>query len=245
MSTDKNFPIVNDEFAIGRAQNVHEIEKESEADSTEKRNLFLSIFITVQIIRLMLETTLLQGVMISALPNHSGYVDFRVLLLTLILFSPFIVYILLQTVACIKMIRGTKTAWVLGTNIYSLLIVAPLAAFYTLFVMEMSAPNVTSADIQPLRWLLGACALEAIISVFTIIAVIIYNWKKKKLSSHNKNMDTDKRPTPDNTLSGFKNAIYETDDLKTLKKHHEDPIVEIPWQHVNVRSQKKDQGEQQ
>ena len=143
------------------------------------------------------------------------------------------------------MIRGTKTAWVLGTNIYSLLVVAPIAAFYTWFVIEMSAPNVTSADIQPLRWLLGACALEAIISVFTIIAVIIYNWKKKKLSSHNKNMDTDKRPTPDNTLSGFKNAIYETDDLKTLKKHHEDPIVEIPWQHVNVRSQKKDQGEQQ
>ena len=58
-------------------------------------------------------------------------------------------------------------------------------------------------------------------------------------------MDTDKHPTPDNTLSGFKNAIHETDDLKTLKKHHEDPIVEIPWQHVNVRSQKKDQGEQQ
>ena len=98
MSTDKNFPIVNDEFAIGRAQNVHEIEKESEADSTEKRNLFLSIFITVQIIRLMLETTLLQGVMISALPNDSGYVDFRVLLLTLILF--FALYRLYSAANC-------------------------------------------------------------------------------------------------------------------------------------------------
>ena len=243
MSTDKNFPIVNDEFAIGQAQNVHEIEKESEADSAGNRNLFLSIFITVQIIRLILETMILQGVVFSLLA--SDFDDFEGFLLLLILFSPFIVYILLQAVACIKMIRGTKTAWVLGTNIYSLLIVAPLAAFYTLFVMEMSAPNVTSADIQPLRWLLGACALEAIMSIFTIIVVSIYNWKKKKLSSHNKNMDTDKRPTPDNTLSGFKNAIYETDDLKTLKKHHEDPIVEIPWQNVNVRSQKKDQGEQQ
>ena len=140
------------------------------------------------------------------------------------------------------MIRGTKTAWVLGTNIYSLLIVAPLAAFYTSFVIEVTASNV---DIRPLQWMLGACVLEAIMSIFTIIVVSIYNWKKKKLSSHNKNMDTDKRPTPDNTLSGFKNAIYETDDLKTLKKHHEDPIVEIPWQNVNVRSQKKDQGEQQ
>ena len=140
------------------------------------------------------------------------------------------------------MIRGTKTAWVLGTNIYSLLIVAPLAAFYTSFVIEVTASNV---DIRPLQWMLGACVIEAIMSIFTIIVVSIYNWKKKKLSSHNKNMDTDKRPTPGNTLYGFKNAIYETDDLKTLKKHHEDPIVEIPWQHVNVRSQKKDQGEQQ
>ena len=237
MSTDKNFPIVNDEFAISQAQNVHEIEKESEADSTEKRNLLLSIFITVQIIRLMLETTLLQGVMISALPNGSGYVDFRVLLLTLILFSPFIVYILLQTVACIKMIRGTKTAWVLGTNIYSLLIVAPLAAFYTSFVIEVTASNV---DIRPLQWMLGACVLEAIMSIFTIIVVSIYNWKKKKLSSHNKNIDTDKHPMSDNTLSGFKNAVYETDDLKPLKNHHDKSDAKVPRLHINVRSQKKD-----
>ena len=235
MSTDKNFPIVNDEFAIGQAQNVHEIEKESEADSAGNRNLFLSIFITVQIIRLILETMILQGVVFSLLA--SDFDDFEGFLLLLILFSPFIVYILLQAVACIKMIRGTKTAWVLGTNIYSLLIVAPLAVFYTSFVIEVTASNI---DIQPLQWMLGACVLEAIMSIFTIIVVSIYNWKKKKLFSHNKNMDTDKRPTPDNTLSGFKNAIYETDDLKTLKKHHEDPIVEIPWQHVNVKSQKQD-----
>ncbi|OFP55285.1 hypothetical protein HMPREF2981_03325, partial [Rothia sp. HMSC069C01] len=225
MTTNKD--LLKPEHGTIQAQDAHEIKKESEADSAGNRNLFLSIFITVQIIRLMLETTLLQGVMISALPNGSGYVDFRVLLLTLILFSPFIVYILLQTVACIKMIRGTKTAWVLGTNIYSLLIIAPLAAFYTSFVIEVTASNV---DIRPLQWMLGACVLEAIMSIFTIIVVSIYNWKKKKLSSHNKNMDTDKHPMPDNTLSGFKNAIYETDDLKTLKKHHEDPIVEIPWQ---------------
>ena len=235
MTTNKD--LLKPEHGTIQAQDAHEIKKESEADSAGNRNLFLSIFITVQIIRLMLETTLLQGVMISALPNGSGYVDFRVLLLTLILFSPFIVYILLQTVACIKMIRGTKTAWVLGTNIYSLLIVAPLAAFYTSFVIEVTAPN---ADVRPLWWILGACILEAIMSIFTIIVVSIYNWKKKKLSSHNKNMDTDKHPKPDNTLSGFKNAIYETDNLKTLKKHHEDPNIEIPWQHINVRSQKKD-----
>ena len=238
MTTDKNLP--KPEHGTVQAQDIHEIEKESAADSAGNRNLLLSIFITVQIIRLILETMILQGVVFSLLA--SDFDDFEGFLLLLILFSPFIVYILLQAVACIKMIRGTKTAWVLGTNIYSLLIIAPLAAFYTSFVIEVTASNV---DIRPLQWMLGACVLEAIMSIFTIIVVSIYNWKKKKLSSHNKNMDTDKHPTPDNTLSGFKNAIYETDDLKTLKKHHEDPIVEIPWQHVNVRSQKKDQGEQQ
>ena len=236
MTIDEN--LLKPEHGTIQAQDVHEIEKESAADSAGNRNLLLSIFITVQIIRLILETMILQGVVFSLLA--SDFDDFEGFLLLLILFSPFIVYILLQAVACIKMIRGTKTAWVLGTNIYSLLIVAPLAAFYTSFVIEVTASNV---DIRPLQWMLGACVLEAIMSIFTIIVVSIYNWKKKKLSSHNKNMDTDKRPTPDNTLSGFKNAIYETDDLKTLKKHHEDPIVEVPWQHVNVRSQKKDKGE--
>ena len=238
MTTNKD--LLKPEHGTIQAQDAHEIKKESEADSAGNRNLFLSIFITVQIIRLILETMILQGVVFSLLA--SDFDDFEGFLLLLILFSPFIVYILLQAVACIKMIRGTKTAWVLGTNIYSLLIVAPLAAFYTSFVIEVTASNV---DIRPLQWMLGACVLEAIMSIFTIIVVSIYNWKKKTLFSHNKSMDTDKRPTPDNTLSGFKNAIYETDDLKTLKKHHEHPILEIPWQHVNVRSQKKDQGEQQ
>jgi len=242
MSTDKNFPIVNDEFAIGQAQNVHEIEKESEADSTEKRNLLLSIFITVQIIRLMLETTLLQGVMISALPNGSGYVDFRVLLLTLILFSPFIVYILLQTVACIKMIRGTKTAWVLGTNIYSLLIVAPLAAFYTSFVIEVTASNV---DIRPLWWFIGACVLEAIMSIFMIVAMSVIK-KKFPHDFQDKGVTVAKPRIYDDALHGSQGRAHELgDESESLKKHHEDPIVEIPWQHVNVRSQKKDQGEQQ
>ena len=50
----------------------------------------------------------------------------------------------------------------------------------------------------------------------------------------------------DDTLHGSQGRIHEVgDESESLKKHHEDPIVEIPWQHVNVRSQKKDQGEQQ
>ena len=230
MTIDENLP--KPEHGTIQAQDVHEIEKEPETDSAEKQNLFPPALIAVQIIRTALELILVVP-LLPLLSNPLG----------IILFLPFGLYFVLQAAAWSRTEKETQIAWILGSNIYSLMIVAPIGAFYTWFVMEMSAPNVTSADIQPLRWLLGACALEAIISVFTIIAVIIYNWKKKKLSSHNKNMDTDKRPTPDNTLSGFKNAIYETDDLKTLKKHHEDPIVEVPWQHVNVRSQKKDKGE--
>ena len=83
MTIDENLP--KPEHGTIQAQDIHEIEKEPETDSAEKRNLLLSSFITVQIIRLVLETTLLQGVMISALPSDSDYVDFRVLLLTLIL----------------------------------------------------------------------------------------------------------------------------------------------------------------
>ena len=50
----------------------------------------------------------------------------------------------------------------------------------------------------------------------------------------------------DDALNGSPGKAYELgDESESLKKHHEDPIVEIPWQHVNVRSQKQDQGEQQ
>ena len=240
MTTDKNLP--KPEHGTVQAQDIHEIEKESAADSTEEQNSFPPALIAVQIIRLLLEAALLQSTLISSLSYNirsSGFLGF---LFILTLFSPFIIHIPLQIVACIKMIWGTKTAWILGTNAYGLLAVAPLAAFYTSFIIGVTASNV---DVQPLRWILGACALEAIMSVFMIIVVIIYNRKRKKLSSHNKNMGVDKGSISNNTLSGFKSAVYETDDSKTLKKHHEDPIVEIPWQHVNVRSQKQDQGEQQ
>ena len=229
MTTNKD--LSKPEHGTIQTQDVHDVKKELAADSTEKQNSFPPALITVQIIRTALELILV----VLLLPLLSNP-------LVLILFLPFGLHFILQAVAWSRAEKETRLAWVRGTNVYSLLIVAPLGAFYTLFVIETSVPN---ADVQPLWWMLGACVLEAIMSIFTIIVVSIYNWKKKKLSSHNKNMDTDKRPTPDNTLSGFKSAVYETDDSKTLKKHHEDPIVEIPWQHVNVRSQKKDQGEQQ
>ena len=229
MTTNKD--LLEPEHGTIQAQDVHEIKKESEADSTKKQTSFPPSLIAVQTIRTIIEFILV----LPLLPLLS-------IALGLILFLPFGLHFILQAVAWSRAKKETRIAWVVGINIYSLMIVAPIGAFYTWFVMEVTAPN---ADVRPLWWFLGACVLEAIMSIFTIIVVSIYNWKNKKLSSHNKNMDTDKRPTPDNTLSGFKNAIYETDDLKTLKKHHEDPIVEIPWQHVNVKSQKQDQGEQQ
>ncbi|MFC2362900.1 MAG: hypothetical protein ACFNL5_05655, partial [Rothia dentocariosa] len=63
MTTNKDLP--KPEHGTIQAQDVHEIEKESAADSAGNRNLLLSIFITVQIIRLILETMILQGVVFS------------------------------------------------------------------------------------------------------------------------------------------------------------------------------------
>ena len=225
MTTNKD--LLKPEYGTIQAQDVHKIEKEPETDSAEKRNSFPPALIAVQTIRTALEFMLVMPLLPLLTIGLEGF----------LLFLPFGLHFILQAAAWSQTEKETQIAWVAGINIYSLMIVAPIGAFYTWIVMEVTAPN---ADVRPLWWILGACILEAIMSIFTIIVVSIYNWKKKKLSSHNKNMDTDKHPKPDNTLSGFKNAIYETDNLKTLKKHHEDPNIEIPWQHINVRSQKKD-----
>ena len=55
-------------------------------------------------------------------------------------------------------------------------------------------------------------------------------------------MGVDKGSISNNTYL-FQERVYETDDLKTLKKHREEPVVEVPWQQVSIRSQKKDWGE--
>jgi len=236
MSTDKNFPIVNDEFAIGRAQNVHEIEKESEADSTEKRNLFLSIFITVQIIRTALELILVVP-LLPLLSNPLG----------IILFLPFGLYFVLQAAAWSRAKKETRIAWVVGINIYSLMIVAPIGAFYTWFMMELqvAAPDITGVDIGLLWWFIGACVLEAVISIVMIVVMNVI--KRNDLRDfQGKRITVAKPRIYDDALHSSQGRIHEVgDESESLKKHHEDPIVEIPWQHVNVRSQKQDQGEQQ
>ena len=229
MTTDENLP--KPEHGIIQSQDVHEIEKEPETDSVEKQNLFPPSLITVQIIRTALELILV----VLLLPLLSNP-------LVLILFSPFGLYFVLQAVAWSRAEKETRLAWVRGTNVYSLLIVAPLGAFYTLFVIETSVPN---ADVRPLWWMLGACVLEAIMSIFMIVTITVIK-RKYPHAFQDKRVTVAKPRIYDDALNGSPGKAYELgDESESLKKHHEDPIVEIPWQHVKVRSQKKDKGEQQ
>ena len=229
MTTDENLP--KPEHGIIQSQDVHEIEKEPETDSVEKQNLFPPSLITVQIIRTALELILV----VLLLPLLSNP-------LALILFLPFGLYFVLQAVAWSRAEKETRLAWVRGTNVYSLLIVAPLGAFYTFFVIETSVPN---ADVQPLWWMLGACVLEAIMSIFMIVTITVIK-RKYPHAFQDKRVTVAKPRIYDDALNGSPGKAYELgDESESLKKHHEDPIVEIPWQHVKVRSQKKDKGEQQ
>ena len=224
MTTDKNLP--KPEHGIIQSQDVHEIEKEPETDSVEKQNLFPPSLITVQIIRTALELILV----VLLLPLLSNP-------LVLILFLPFGLYFVLQAVAWSRAEKETRLAWVRGTNVYSLLIVAPLGAFYTLFVIETSVPN---ADVQPLWWMLGACVLEAIMSIFMIVTITVIK-RKYPHAFQDKRVTVAKPRIYDDALNGSPGKAYELgDESESLKKHHEDLIVEIPWQYVNVRSQKKD-----
>ena len=224
MTIDENLP--KPEHGTVQAQDIHEIEKESETDSAEKQNLFPPSLITVQIIRTALELILV----VLLLPLLSNP-------LVLILFLPFGLYFVLQAVAWSRAEKETRLAWVRGTNVYSLLIVAPLGAFYTLFVIETSVPN---ADVRPLWWMLGACVLEAIMSIFMIVTITVIK-RKYPHAFQDKRVTVAKPRIYDDALNGSPGKAYELgDESESLKKHHEDLIVEIPWQYVNVRSQKKD-----
>ena len=224
MTTDKNLP--KPEHGTIQTQDVHDVKKELAADSAEKQNSFPPALIAVQIIRTALELILV----VLLLPLLSNP-------LVLILFLPFGLYFVLQAVAWSRAEKETRLVWVRGTNVYSLLIVAPLGAFYTLFVIETSVPN---ADVQPLWWMLGACVLEAIMSIFMIVTITVIK-RKYPHAFQDKRVTVAKPRIYDDALNGSPGKAYELgDESESLKKHHEDPIVEIPWQHVNVRSQKKD-----
>ena len=224
MTTNKD--LSKPEHGTIQTQDVHDVKKELAADSTEKQNSFPPALITVQIIRTALELILV----VLLLPLLSNP-------LVLILFSPFGLYFVLQAVAWSRAEKETRLAWVRGTNVYSLLIVAPLGAFYTLFVIETSVPN---ADVQPLWWMLGACVLEAIMSIFMIVTITVIK-RKYPHAFQDKRVTVAKPRISDDVLEGSSSGTYETDgDLKPLKNYHEEPGAEVPRQHINVRLQKKD-----
>ena len=229
MTTDKNLP--KPEHGTIQAQDAHEIRKESRADLSEKQNSFPPALIAVQTIRTVIEFTLVLP-LLPLLSNPLG----------IILFLPFGLHFILQAVAWSRAKKETRIAWVVGINIYSLMIVAPIGAFYTWFVMEVTAPN---ADVRPLWWFIGACVLEAIMSIFMIVVMSVIK-KNSPDDFQDKGVTVAKPRIYDDALHGSQGRVHELgDESESLKKHHEDPIVEIPWQHVKVRSQKKDKGEQQ
>ena len=223
MTTNKDLP--KPEHGTIQTQDVHDVKKELAADSTEKQNSFPPALIAVQIIRTALELILV----VLLLPLLSNP-------LVLFLFLPFGLYFVLQAVAWSRSEKETRLVWVRGTNVYSLLIVAPLGAFYTWFVIETSVPN---TDVRPLWWMLGACVLEAIMSIFMIVTITVVK-RKYPHDFQDKGVTVAKPRIYDDALHGSQGRAYELgDESESLEKHHEDPIVEIPWQYVNVRSEKK------
>ena len=229
MTTNKD--LLKPEHGTIQAQDVHEIEKESETDSAEKQNLFPPSLITVQIIRTALELILVVP-LLPLLSNPLG----------IILFLPFGLHFILQAAAWSRAKKETRIAWVVGINIYSLMIVAPIGAFYTWFMMKLqvAAPDITGVDIGLLWWFLGACVLEAFMSIFMIVVMNVI--KRNDLRDFQGRRITVAKPRiSDDVLEGSNSGAYETDGgLKPLRNHHDKSDAKVPRQHINVRSQKKD-----
>ena len=229
MTTDKNLP--KPEHGTIQAQGVHEIKKESEADSTKKQTSFPPSLIAVQTIRTVIEFTLVLP-LLPLLSNPLG----------IILFLPFGLHFILQAAAWSRAKKETRIAWVVGINIYSLMIVAPIGAFYTWFMMKLqvAAPDITGVDIGLLWWFLGACVLEAVMSIVMIVVMNVI--KRNDLRDFQGRRITVAKPRiSDDVLEGSNSGAYETDGgLKPLRNHHDKSDAKVPRQHINVRSQKKD-----
>ena len=225
MTTNKD--LLKPEHGTIQAQDVHEIEKEPETDSAEKQNLFPPALIAVQTIRTALEFMLVMPLLPLLTIGLGGF----------LLFLPFGLHFILQAAAWSQTEKETRIAWVVGINIYSLMIVAPIGAFYTWIVMEVTAPN---ADVRPLWWFLGACVLEAVISIVMIVVMNVI--KRNDLRDfQGKRITVAKPRIYDDALHDSQEKVYEVVDNSTpLKEHRKDPSVENPRQHIHVRSQKKD-----
>ena len=230
MTTNKD--LLKPEHETVQTQDAHEIKKESRADLSEKQNSFPPALIAGQTIRTALEFMLVMPLLPLLTIGLGGF----------LLFLPFGLHFILQAVAWSRAKKETRIAWVVGINIYSLMIVAPIGAFYTWFMMKLqvAAPNITGADIGLLWWLLGACVLEAVISIVMIVVMNVI--KRNDLRDfQGKRITVAKPRISDDVLEGSNSGAYETDGgLKPLRNHHDKSDAKVPRQHVNVRSQKKD-----
>ena len=230
MTTNKD--LLKPEHGTVQAQDAHEIRKESRADLSEKQNSFPPALIAVQTIRTALEFMLVMPLLPLLTIGLGGF----------LLFLPFGLHFILQAAAWSRAKKETRIAWVVGINIYSLMIVAPIGAFYTWFMMELqvAAPNITGADIGLLWWSLGACVLEAVISIVMIVVMNVI--KRNDLRDfQGKRITVAKPRISDDVLEGSNSGAYETDGgLKPLRNHHDKSDAKVPQQHINVRSQKKD-----
>ena len=229
MTTDENLP--KPEHGIIQSQDVHEIEKEPETDSAEKQNLFPPSLITVQIIRTALELILV----VLLLPLLSNP-------LVLILFLPFGLHFILQAVAWSRAEKETRIASVRVTNIYSLVIVSPLATFYIVTYIKLESIFTPGLADQPWTWLwvIGVPAFEVVISIVMIVVMNVI--KRNDLRDfQGKRITVAKPRISDDVLEGSNSGAYETDGgLKPLRNHHDKSDAKVPRQHINVRSQKKD-----
>ena len=230
MTTNKD--LLKPEHGTVQAQDIHEMRKEPKADSTKKQNSFPPALIAVQTIRTVIEFILVLPLLPLLTIGLGGF----------LLFLPFGLYFVLQAAAWSRAKKETRIAWVVGINIYSLMIVAPIGAFYTWFMMKLqvAAPNITGADIGLLWWSLGACILEAVISIVMIVVMNVI--KRNDLRDFKGKRITVAKPRiSDDVLEGSNSGAYETDGgLKPLKNHHDKSDAKVPRQHINVRSQKKD-----
>ena len=225
MTTDKNLP--KPEHGTVQAQDIHEIEKESAADSTEGQNSFPPALIAVQITRTLIEAIL-------AIPwIHSA-------LLLFFVSWPFGLHFVLQAVAWSRAKKETRIAWVIGTNLYSLLIVSPYGAIWATLFIQLASDSAPGLEGQALPWVLIPPASEAVISIVMIVVMNVI--KRNDLRDfQGKRITVAKPRISDDVLEGSNSGAYETDGgLKPLRNHHDKSDAKVPRQHINVRSQKKD-----
>ena len=229
MTTDKNLP--KPEHGTIQTQDVHDVKKELAADSAEKQNSFPPALIAVQIIRTALELILV----VLLLPLLSNP-------LVLILFLPFGLYFVLQAVAWSRAEKETRIASVTVTNIYSLVIVSPLATSYIVTYIKLESIFTPGLADQPWTWLwvIGVPAFEVVISIVMIVVMNVI--KRNDLRDfQGKRITVAKPRISDDVLEGSNAGAYETDGgLKPLRNQHDKSDAKVPRQHINVRSQKKD-----